>query len=229
MGGVVLRQEANPLLRLRWSSWDDFLSSKSPNLRQQVRRLERKLVREHGLRYRMTRDRSSLDEDLDVLFRLHGARWANHRSRFGSSEAPFHHEFASRAFDQGWLRLWFLEADGRPVAAWLGYRFAGSGHYYQAGRGPEWQGPSVGLVLLAHTIRAALDDGVSEYRFLRGGEPFKYRFADEDLGLETIGVPRGALGRVALRGGATLPGPVVLSVLGRLAHTIREQGPGLGD
>jgi CelD/BcsL family acetyltransferase involved in cellulose biosynthesis len=44
----------------------------------------------------------------------------------------------------------------------------------------------VGLVLLAHSIRAALEDGLDEYRFLRGAEPYKYRFADEDPGLETI-------------------------------------------
>ena len=58
--------------------------------------------------------------------------------------------------------------------------------FYQAGRDPDWDHASVGLVLLAHSIRAALEDGRSEYRFLRGAEPYKYRFADEDPGLETI-------------------------------------------
>jgi hypothetical protein len=40
-------------------------------------------------------------------------------------------------------------------------------------------------VLLIHSIRQALEDGLDEYRFLRGGEPFKYRFAANDPGLET--------------------------------------------
>jgi CelD/BcsL family acetyltransferase involved in cellulose biosynthesis len=56
----------------------------------------------------------------------------------------------------------------------------------------------VGFVLLAHTIREALQDGMDEYRLLRGDESFKYRFATSDPGLETIARPNGALGRVAL-------------------------------
>ena len=56
----------------------------------------------------------------------------------------------------------------------------------------------MGFVLLAHTIREALQDGMSEYRLLRGDEDFKYRFATSDPGLETLARPNGALGRLAL-------------------------------
>ena len=38
--------------------------------------------------------------------------------------APFHYEFATQALHHGWLRVWFLEIDGRPVAALHGFRFA---------------------------------------------------------------------------------------------------------
>src|SRR5207249_3746970 len=114
-----------------------------------------------------------------------------HRARFpGSpwfaSAEPFHREFAAIAFERGWLRLWTLELDGRAVASWLGYRFQRVESYYQAGRDPALQRARIGFVLLAHTIREALRDGMTEYRLLRGNEQFKYRFATSDPGVETI-------------------------------------------
>ena len=37
-----------------------------------------------------------------------------------------------------------------------------------------------------------------EYRFLRGGEGYKDRFASDDPGLETMALARGPVGRAAL-------------------------------
>src|SRR5439155_17070455 len=111
----------------------------------------------------------------------------------------FHREFAQVALDRGWLRLWILELDGRPAAAWYGFRFGGVETYYQSGRDPAADRLAVGFVLLVQTIRAALKDGIREYRFGRGAESYKYRFASEDPGLETVAVATRPLGRAAIR------------------------------
>jgi CelD/BcsL family acetyltransferase involved in cellulose biosynthesis len=195
LGGVVVRREASPILRLHGASWDELLSRRSTNFREQVRRRERRLARGFDVRFRLSAEPDRLDRDLDLLFALHRARWGR-RSAF--RHEAFHREFAALAHAQGWLRLWFLEVDDRAVAAWCGYRFEGVESYYQAGRDPAWDPWSVGSVLLAHTIREAAVDGMQEYRFLRGDEPFKYRFADHDAGVETVAVARGAAGRAAL-------------------------------
>ncbi len=79
--------------------------------------------------------RIRLQDDLTVLFALHRARWGE-GSPFLRFEA-FHREFAAVALERGWLRLWFLELDDRPAAAWYGFRFAGVESYYQAGRDPS--------------------------------------------------------------------------------------------
>ena len=123
----------------------------------------------------------------------------------GAAPAPsrgplrgFHAQFARRALDRGWLRLWLLELDGRPLAAWYGFRYANAEWYYQSGRSLDAAAENVGFVLLAHTIREAINDGCSEYRMLRGGEAYKARFADCDAGLETVVVPLTFRGRRAL-------------------------------
>jgi CelD/BcsL family acetyltransferase involved in cellulose biosynthesis len=151
---------------------------------------------DRGLRFRLADRPDQLQQDLDVLFALHRARWPG-SPWFADAEA-FHRDFADKALDHGWLRLWTLELDGRPAAVWLGYRFQGIESYYQAGRDPALQKERVGFVLLAHTIEAAFADGMDEYRMLRGDESFKYRFATSDPELETLARPTGAFGRAAL-------------------------------
>jgi CelD/BcsL family acetyltransferase involved in cellulose biosynthesis len=85
-------------------------------------------------------------------------------------------------------------------------RYANAEFDYQGGRDPDWKSASVGLVLVAHSIRRALEDGMREYRFLRGDEPYKYRFADHDPGLETFAMSHGPRGAAVAAAGAMLGG-----------------------
>jgi CelD/BcsL family acetyltransferase involved in cellulose biosynthesis len=202
LGGRVVHREESPTLLIAGRSFDEFLASRSKNFREQVRRRERKLRREHEVDLRGT-DAERLDADLDTLFRLHEARWdEGESSALSGARERFHRDFARRALERGWLRLWVLEADGAPRAAWYGFRFARMDWYYQSGRDPDWERQSVGFVLLAHTIRQAFDDGMTEYRLLRGGEEYKGRFASDDPGLETVALPHGLLGRGAIAAAA---------------------------
>jgi hypothetical protein len=85
---------------------------------------------------------------LDTLMRLHAARWG--AGAFEGTAGAFHRDFAHRALDAGWLRLWLMEVDGRPVAAWYGFRFGGVDAFYQSGRDQSWDRYSVGSQLLVH-------------------------------------------------------------------------------
>ena len=196
-GARVLKRDAYPLIRCA-GGWAEYVATRSSHLRKKLPYQERKLQRTHDVRYRLASDADRLEADLDLLFALHGSRWqeATEYALYGA----FHREFAAVAFEQGWLRLWFLELDGVPAAAWHGFRFAGVESHFQSGRDPRLAEASLGSVLLMHTIREALEDGADEYRFLRGGEAYKYRFATDDPGLETVALGRGAAGRLAVEG-----------------------------
>ena len=197
LGGPVLDRKPSPALITEGRDWEEFLRSRSRNFREQARRRERKLASSYDLRYRLVDDPERLPADFDTLMRLHHARWGEDSRAFRPPRDAFHRDFAAAALERGWLRLWLLELDGRVAAAWLGYRFGGIEWYYQAGRDPALERDAVGFVLMAHTVRAALDDGVTEYRLLLGGEAYKDRFATADHGLETVVLARGARGRAA--------------------------------
>ena len=192
--------ESSPTILLD-GGWNAYLERRSANLRQQLGRRARQLQRRYAVKFRLAASTDSLEEDLTLLFALHRARWGRETSAFARFES-FHRDFARVAHERGWLRLWILELDDRPAAAWYGFRFGDVESYYQAGRDPAFRDASVGFVLLVHSIREAAADGMKEYRLLRGREAFKLRLADADRGVETFAIARGVRGNVARRAAA---------------------------
>ena len=197
VGGRTWRREASPTLQLP-HSWEEYVSGRSANFRQQLRRREGALAREGDVALRLAGE-ATLDGDLDALFALHRARWGSERTDF--HDTSFHREVAREALGRGWLRLWLLELGGRPIAAWHGFQVGSVASYYQAGRDPAHDPLSPGFLLMSHSIRSAIAEGATEYRFGRGDETFKARFTSEDPGLESVALSRGVVGAAAYAAG----------------------------
>jgi CelD/BcsL family acetyltransferase involved in cellulose biosynthesis len=93
--------------------------------------------------------------------------------------------------------------------------------YYQAGWDPARARDGIGLVMLGHTVREAMRDGMREYRFLRGGEAYKARFGAREAQLVTVGLASGPAGRALVAGArailAAAPGSVPRRVARRVA------------
>jgi CelD/BcsL family acetyltransferase involved in cellulose biosynthesis len=202
IGGRVLQREACPELEIGGRSWEEFLASSSRNLREKLRRNTRKLEQEHTVDFRLCEDAERLDADIDTLVRLHRSRWGEGSSFDRDRVLAFHRDFAGLALERGWLRLWTMTVDGEDAAAWYGFRFDGVEAFYQSGRDPRLDRFSVGFLMLMRTIRAAFDDGLERYSFLRGDEPYKDRLASRDDGLETQALGRGPLTSAGLALGA---------------------------
>lgn len=203
LAGRQITSEPAPVLHVRGRTWEQVLAGYSRNLRQQIRRRERTLRDRHDVQLHLTRQPDQLTGDLDVLLRLHALRWG-HAGAFAGRQGAFHRDFARLALERGWLRLWRLNVDGAPAAAWYGFRYAGQEWFYQSGRDPAFDHLHVGFVLMSHTLREAIGDGVSAYQFLRGGEDYKLRFADDTTELLTVLVGLSRPGRAAARVGAGL-------------------------
>jgi CelD/BcsL family acetyltransferase involved in cellulose biosynthesis len=125
----------------------------------------------------MTHDERHLERDVSALFRLHHARW---EARGGSSlrgdGERFYREFARLALARGWLRLWTLDLDGVPAAAWYGWRVGPRYCYSLSGFDPAHGEDKLGFLLMAHTIERAAEEGSAVYDMLWGDEAYKRRF-----------------------------------------------------
>ncbi len=198
--GVSLRHDDAPRLQIRGRTWEEFMATKKRKFRGNLRRAETKLIDEHGLAYRLADDPERFDEDFATLARLHSARWGGATTGvLEGTGAQVHREFARATLDRGWMRLWFAELDGKPAAAWYGWRFAGVDWHYQSGRDPAFDDLSVGTALLVHTLREAFGDGMEAYNFLAGAEGYKMHFADENPGAQSTIVGSGPVGGAAAR------------------------------
>ncbi len=222
--GHVVRDEASPVVDLaREGSWEGYLSRRSRHFRRHVGYRARRLQQGLGVTFRLAHDRDRLPADFDALVALHTARWGPRSIAFRGAREAFHREFAACALERGWLRLWIAEAEGRPVAAWYGFRFAGVEYYYQAGRDPQWDRFSIGAGIVEHSLREAFADGMREYRFLRGAEAYKARYATAEVRLRTLVAARGKVGRGAVAAIRLLSG----STIGRRVLRLESVNPHL--
>jgi CelD/BcsL family acetyltransferase involved in cellulose biosynthesis len=201
--GTLLQVEANPSLEISGRSWEQFLGDASRNMREKLKRSTRKLERDHEFEFELCGRVDRVEPMMRDLFALHAKRWDDGASIFTSSAvADFHLDFAAKAMESGWLRLWVMRVDGVATAAWYGFRYGEVEAYYQSGRDPEFDRYSVGFLMLMRTIKGAFDDGLDRYGFLRGDEPYKNRFATMNQNLETWAYGRRPLGRGVVRAGA---------------------------
>lgn len=121
----------------------------------------------------------AIDEALDALFSLHGARWARDGQPGVLAEPriqAFHRAAAPALAAAGLLRISVVRHDGRIVAVLYGLADRTRWHSYINAVDMSVPGQSFGTLAFACLIEAAAGGGAGEFHFLRGEEPYKYRW-----------------------------------------------------
>jgi len=178
-GGVLKRRKGAvcPFLTLP-STVERFKLSRSRNYRKKLGEFERRCDRALRARLRRTTTPAELIHDLGTLEALHNARWNGRSRAFRSRQySDFHRQFAGRALDHGWLRLYALETSDTPMAMVYCFFYEGRYYFYQSGRDPRFTQQRAGLVLMHKVIQEAIRDGATVFDFLSGEEAYKDRWA----------------------------------------------------
>lgn len=76
----------------------------------------------------------------------------------------------------GWLHLAFLTINGLKAAAYFSFDFGGRLWVYNSALDPRFNPLSPGWVLLAYLLKWCIENGRTEFDFMRGGEDYKFRF-----------------------------------------------------
>lgn len=124
----------------------------------------------------------TVQDALDTLFALHGARWRS-RGEAGLVTQPveaFHRDCAPRLLAAGLLRFYLLQVEGRSAAGYLGFNHRDRAYAYLTGFDPDFAFESPMVALTAHAIEEAQREGASEFHFLRGQEAYKYEWGAAD-------------------------------------------------
>jgi CelD/BcsL family acetyltransferase involved in cellulose biosynthesis len=174
----ITAHEPCPVLKLHDRAPVQFSDGWRKKLDYDRRRLER------TTRLRFERaDSHNLDELFRALLRLHAARWqiTGHSGVLADAHVrAFHAEVVSAMHASGTLRFYALRADDAIVACYYGFLTGGRAYYYLGGFDPAWERFGVGHQVVAHAIEEAAREGATEFDFLRGREPYKYRWGARD-------------------------------------------------
>ncbi len=161
------------------ASFSEYLGSLSSSHRYNVRRRGRKLEAQHNVGFEVASRPAEVNRALETLFDLHHKRWAQLEasSKFATrAVADFHRAVSANLAQNEMIRVFILMCDERPVAALYGFVFGNRFSYYQAGFDPDFEGKSVGVVLLARILEYCTANGYAEFDFLRGLDDYKLRW-----------------------------------------------------
>ena len=125
-------------------------------------------------------DETAREPLMRELFRLHGSRWRGGGMLATAALQSFHMEVAQRFGRRGMLRLFGLYLDGECIAVQYNFAAKGRAYLYLSGFDENWRRVSPGMVLLAHAIQCAIEEGLSYADFLRKPEEFKYAWGARD-------------------------------------------------
>ena len=163
-------------------TWDGYLLSLSKKDRHELRRKIRRFseagsdMREYALS-----EPAEVSLALDDFFHLHTISRQDKAEFMTPAMQRFFRGLALALSEEGLLRLWFLELEGRRVASLFSFDCGDELWLYNSGYDPAFASVSVGLVSKALALRQAIADGKRCYDFLRGAEPYKYDLGARDL------------------------------------------------
>jgi CelD/BcsL family acetyltransferase involved in cellulose biosynthesis len=86
----------------------------------------------------------------------------------------FHRLAAPRLLALGLLRCHALRVDRRIVAVLHALADRGAAYLYLTGFEPNLHHPGLGTLMIGHAIEHTANEGLREFDFLRGREPYKY-------------------------------------------------------
>lgn len=174
-------QEVCPVVALP-ATWEEYLASLDRKDRHELRRKMRKAEATEGLRWYIVGPEHDLEREVEDFLALMAK---STRQKAGFLTPPmraFFQDLARVAMDAGWLQLSFLEVKGRKLASYFSFVYNNRVLVYNSGL--DWEAYpdlSAGIVLTGLLIRHAIRQGREAYDFLRGDEPYKYRFGGQDV------------------------------------------------
>jgi CelD/BcsL family acetyltransferase involved in cellulose biosynthesis len=172
-------------------NFDEYLASRTKKLRQEIRRVLRRLG-EGGARYRVV----ALDETDAALARferLHRLRWGRRSVLIPNADLFAAAARAGAARRE--VRFHEVDVDGEVIASLVTIERWGDCYFVQMGRNPDPRWSNSGTLLKARAIERACELGVRRVDLCYGDPRSKVIWADERAPVGRVRWGRGPAGR----------------------------------
>jgi CelD/BcsL family acetyltransferase involved in cellulose biosynthesis len=149
------------------------------NMRRNLKVWERQAVKDYRVEFVKYDEIGTVDEGMKIFFDLHQKRQVakGNYGVFSSGDQKSFHEDLAKAFaKKGWLDLFFLTFNDKPVSAIYSYEYNGKLYAYLCGFDPEYAKYRPGHLAFKNLIKYGIDNKLKEVDFLRGNEEYKSRW-----------------------------------------------------
>lgn len=183
---VQLSSRPSPHIPLP-ASWDEFIKSKSKNFKKQFNNQWNRVHKNHELEWLEAGKDLSIEESIDILMELNLKRWGDEGKTFKSEVfTAFHRKLATTFQEKGWLYFRILRLDGQFAAVRYDFVYDNKLWNYQNGWLPELGKLSLGKMLIGHSVKWCIDEGLREYDFLAGDTAYKKSWATQTRHLMNV-------------------------------------------
>jgi CelD/BcsL family acetyltransferase involved in cellulose biosynthesis len=162
-------------------AWSDFYASRSQRFKKTIRNIQNRLDRLGRVTVEEHPALAPGDARLEEMIDLTSRSWKADRG-IAIATMPrmreFFGELSRRATERGWLGVWFLRLDGRPIAMEYQLRSNGVAYALRADYDLAYAASSPGSALNFAIARALFERGdVHEYQMGPGKNEYKMRWA----------------------------------------------------
>jgi len=184
--------------------YENYLSSFSKKKRYKIRWYARQLFQKFRAEFSWlhAHDETKIEKSIKQLFELHRKRFQrkNEDTKFQYElRGAFHMKVSKQLLSRGILRLFQLMVDGVPIAMAYGFEYKGELFIYQVGMDPDWKKQSAGQVLYDKIIRYCFNNRLNRLDFMRGGDPYKFRWTDKIRVIVVVHIGVTTAGKLILR------------------------------
>ena len=140
------------------------------NLKKDYQRVELKRYDEFG----------SVEDAMKICFDLHQQIMKSEGlpGVFGTQKIrEFSLDVAKRFASKGWLALYFLTANDKPIAVLYCVEYKQKMYAYVSGRDLNYSEYSVGNLILGKVMEKCVQKKMKEFDLLKGGDRYKFRWA----------------------------------------------------
>jgi len=171
--------EVCPIITLP-ATFDAYLAQIDSKQRREVKRKMRRAAGAE-VQFVAITDGEELETAVNEFLDLLQASMHEKRDWLTNGRRAVFHDTARAALEAGSLQLLFAEVEGVRGATLFNFDYNDRVWVYNSGIDTSQFGNlSLGIVLTAHAIEKAIENGRSEFDFLRGNEIYKYRFGAKD-------------------------------------------------
>ncbi|MEM1507737.1 MAG: GNAT family N-acetyltransferase [Candidatus Bathyarchaeia archaeon] len=161
-------------------STEVLMSRISASLRRNIRRYLKKLEKDYG-RVELKRydEIGSVEQAMHTFICLHQKKWQSQGMPGvynNSKRINFSLDAANIMANRGWLALYFLTANGEPVAGLHCLEYNRVIYGGLSGFDPAYAKYSVGNLAIIKLMEKCVGKGIKEFDFMKGAEPYKFNW-----------------------------------------------------